>query len=167
MNIYDRVIQLEKESENYYLELFDKCKSSAGISHILSMLVNDARKIIVAYDNMKLVDSGKDVDISCETDTCMKEAKSIFEKFKNGKENFDCSIAQISLYQSALESQKEIVTTLKAELEKADTPERKGVINKMIREKGKHVLILENIVEMLLNTEQWVEDAEFNHFDEF
>jgi rubrerythrin len=167
MNIYDRVIQLEKETEKYYLELFNKCKSSPGISHILSMLANDEKKIILAYENMKLLDSGRSIDISCDTDTCMKDTKQIFEKFKHGTENFDCSIAQISLYQSSLEKQKEIVKILKEELKASTDPERAKIIEKLTREKIKHVLILETLVEMLLHTEQWVENAEFNHFDEY
>jgi hypothetical protein len=116
---------------------------------------------------MKLLDSGRSIDISCDTDTCMKDTKQIFEKFKHGTENFDCSIAQISLYQSSLEKQKEIVKILKEELKASTDPERAKIIEKLTREKIKHVLILETLVEMLLHTEQWVENAEFNHFDEY
>ncbi len=167
MNVYDRVIELEKETEKYYLSLFNKCKSSPGISHILSMLANDQKKIILAYENMKLVDSGKKIDISCETQTCMKDTKRIFEKFKTHLENFDCSIRQISFYQSALEKQREILRLSKEEHLGSDDDERKQVLKKIVKEKEKHILILENLVEMLLNTEQWIENAEFNHFDEF
>ncbi len=167
MNIYDRVIELEKETEKFYLNLFDKCKSSPGISHILSMLANDQKKIIVAYENMKLVDSGKKIDISCETQTCMKDTKRIFEKFKTNLENFDCSIRQINFYQTALEKQKEIMRLIKKELKDSNVDDRKVIVKKIMREKEKHVLILENLVEMLLNTEQWIENAEFNHFDQF
>jgi len=48
-----------------------------------------------------------------------------------------------------------------------DCAEDNKMIEKLVSEEKKHLLVLENIIEMVNRPNLWIEDAEFNHLDEY
>jgi len=52
-------------------------------------------------------------------------------------------------------------------LYKAVTEAQRALIHRIAKEEKRHAVVLENIIEMILRPEQWVENAEFNHMEEY
>ena len=54
------------------------------------------------------------------------------------------------------------------EKEKEETdPSRKAVFGRLAEEEKKHYFLLENIVAFISRPDTWIENAEFNHLNEY
>ena len=166
MNIYKYAMKLEKDSEEYYKKLMGET-DDVGLQTILKMLADDEAKHFSIVEQMM------------ETDTCpvcaethiLKNAKNIFMKIKpvlaGEKLAFNFDSAQADFYRSAQEfEEKSYKNYLKMSNEVGDETQ-KNLLLKLAEEEKKHMFLLENLVEFVSRPETWIEDAEFNHLDEY
>jgi len=50
---------------------------------------------------------------------------------------------------------------------KLESKAQKNLLLKLAEEEKKHIFLLENLVEFVSRPDTWIEDAEFNHLDEY
>jgi rubrerythrin len=51
--------------------------------------------------------------------------------------------------------------------DKVDNKLHKKILTKLAEEEKKHLFLLENLVEFISRPETWIENAEFNHLDDY
>lgn len=161
MNIYDYAMQMEKDGENYYRDSARKI-SNAGIRQILSILADAEVKHYDILQKMK-----KNENVQMPDTGILSNVKNIFVKMKEEDDVIGIDITQIELYKKAQEIEEK---SRKFYLEKAgevNNPSQKEIFLKIADEEKKHYLILENIIEFVSRPQNWLENAEWYHLEEY
>lgn len=161
MDIYEFAMQMEKDGRKFYLDLAEKT-SNSGLKNILKMMADSEARHYNVLLHMKRNDK---TQFSTDTEI-LTNAKNVFIKMREEKE-FDVDVSQIELYKEALETEK---NSQKFYLEKADEEKdqhRKGIFLKLADEEKNHCVLLENMIGLVSRPDNWLENAEWYHIDEY
>jgi rubrerythrin len=162
MNIYKYAMKMEKDSENYYSELANKT-DDVGLQNILKMLANDEVKHYNIIEQMMKTDVNAEL---AETDI-LKNAKNIFVKIKGKNLVFDFGLLQVDFYRKAQEFEEKSYKFYLEMSDKVKIESQRKIFLKLAEEEKKHMFLLENLVEFVSRPETWIENAEFNHLDDY
>lgn len=162
MEFFDMALSLENRALDLYRSLMERCTSHEGIRRILAMLIRDQKHHLEILAGLKggegAADSGGRVG---------GEARRLFEAMQRRGQTFSCDLDQLQMYRQALELLKE----KEAFYRKSRVSARKEIVRagleKLAVEEKKQALVLENIVTMVERPQRWLEDAEFNHLEEY
>jgi rubrerythrin len=160
MNIYEYAMQMEKDGENYYRQLAQKT-GNKGLKTILTMLADEEVMHYNVIENMKTSQP-----TLAET-ALLTDAKNVFVQLQNTSESFDSDLGQIELYKKAQDIEKKSQDFYQEKAGEAEDEYQKGLFLRLANEEKKHYFLLENIIEFVSRPEQWLEDAEFNHLEEY
>jgi rubrerythrin len=161
MNIYDFAFEMEKDSEKYYRDLANK-SNHEGFKNILNMLADEEKNHQEFV--LKLINSRNEKKVESNI---LNDIKNIFAKMSEEKKDISINISEVELYKKAQELEKK---SEKFYLDKANESEDKSVkdlLNMLANEEKKHFFILDNIIEFVNRPATWLENAEFNHLDEY
>jgi len=162
MNIYKYAMKMEKDGEKYYRELAKKT-ANVGLQNILKMLANEEVKHYHILEQMSKNDEHAEL---AET-AILQNAKNIFVEMREDNLKFKPDTPQTKLYRKAQEIEEK---SYQFYLEKGDTVEiesQKKIFLKLAAEEKKHMFLMENIVDFVSRPETWIENAEFNHLDDY
>jgi len=162
MNIYKYAMKMEKDSENYYNELANKTDDT-GLQNILKMLANDEVKHYNIIEKMMKTDASAEL---AETGI-LKNAKNIFIKIKGKNIVFNFGLSQVDFYRKAQEFEEKSYKFYLEMSDKVEIKSQKKIFLKLAGEEKKHMFLLENLVEFVSRPETWIENAEFNHLDDY
>jgi len=96
-----------------------------------------------------------------------KHARALFEDMQNKRDTFSCDLDQLKMYEQArdlLVKKQEFYAQAMDRLESSDD---RMLLKNIIDEENRQTIVLENIIEMVNRPNSWIEDAEFNHLDEY
>ncbi|HPA47956.1 MAG TPA: ferritin family protein [bacterium] len=162
MNLFDHAMEQEKHAENLYRDLARKAPDP-GFASILLMLADQEVK---HYDILrKMKDQSANLSY-VETDI-LPDAKAAFEKMQSGLKKFDFSGTQLDLYQQAQQFEAQSRDFYTERAGEAETDLQKEIFVRLAEEEKRHYFLLDNIIEFLSGPETWLENAEFNHLDEY
>lgn len=162
MNIYKYAMQMEKDGEKYYLELAGKTDNT-GLQNILKMLAAEEVKHYQVIEQMSKNDSGAKL---AETEV-LQNAKSIFMKMRKEKSEFNSSTSQSELYRKAQKTEAQNYKFYLDKSKEVETQAQKKIFLKLAEEEKKHMFLLENLAEFISRPATWIENAEFNHLDDY
>lgn len=160
MSIFDYAMQMEKDGETYYRQLAQQA-TNKGIQTILTMLADEEVKHYNAIKKMQTTMT------EMAEATILTDAKNVFAQIRESDECFDFDIKENELYKKARDIEE---ASRKFYLEKANEVEpgrQKELFLQLAEEEKKHYFLLENIIEFISRPQQWLEDAEFYHLEEF
>ncbi|MHC4131954.1 MAG: ferritin-like domain-containing protein [Planctomycetota bacterium] len=161
MNTFDYAMEKEKEAEGLYRELAEKTNNE-GFANIFIMLADEEAVHYRIVEEMK-----NEVPVELSESEILPNAKNIFKGMSRKKEAFEIETDQLELYKKAQGIEQ---TSRDFYLEKAGEVEdafQKEVFEKLADQEQKHYLLLDNIIELVVRPEQWLEDAEWHHLDEY
>ena len=161
MTIFDYAMEIEKEGENYYRDLA-KRSENVGIIKIMSWLAEEEAKHYDIFKAMK-----KDEVPVFEETNLLKDAKQVFLEISKDSTTLKASISQTDLYRKALEIEKKSIDFYIKKSEEIEVQDKKKFFLKIAEEEKKHYFLLDNIIEFVARPETWIENAEFNHLDEY
>jgi len=160
VDIFEYAMQMEKDGENYYHQLAQQT-ANKGLKTILAMLADEEVKHYNAVEKMRTVKPR-----IAET-AILTDAKNVFVQIKESGESFDFGTTQTGLYRKAQDIEKE---SLDFYLEKANEVKeeyQRDIFLRLAEEEKKHYFLLDNIIEFVSRPEQWLENAEFYHLEEY
>jgi len=160
MTILEYALQMEKDGEIYYRELAQQT-TNKGIQTILNMLADEEVKHYNAIKKMQTT-----MPEMAET-TILADAKNVFAQIKESGECCDFDNNESELYKKAQDIEE---ASQKFYLKKANEVEpgrQKELFLQLAEEEKKHYFLLENIIEFISRPQQWLEDAEFYHLEEY
>lgn len=160
MNIFDFAMEMEKDGERYYRDLAGKTPNK-GLKNILNMLADEEVK---HFETMRLL---KNKSPKVEDSAILSNVKNIFARMKEAGETIDTEGEQISLYKKAQELEKRSADFYEKQSKETQDKTKKEIFLKLTDEEKKHYFILENIIEFISKPKTWLEDAEFNHLEEY
>jgi len=161
MDIFQFAMEKEKYSEDYYRQLATETNNK-GLRKIFNMLADEEAKHYTIVEQIK----SKIPERVCKTDV-LSDAKDIFEQTKQAADKFNFEESQVETYKKAQDIEKD---SREFYLQKADEVEdhcQKGIFRKLAEEENKHYFLLENIIEFVSRPEQWLENAEFHHLEDY
>ena len=160
MNIYDYAMEMEKDGEAYYRELARKT-ANKGLKNILSMLA-DAE--VAHYELFRKMRENQDVAVA-ESDI-IDNVKNVFARMKEeGSSGSD--VTEVDLYRKAQELEEKSRDFYLGKAAEAAVAEQKKILLDIAEEEKRHYRILENIIDFVSRPEQWLEDAEWYHLEEY
>ena len=160
MDIFDYAMQMEKDGENYYRQLAQSIDNT-GVKTIFTMLADEEVKHFNIIKNMKANYP------QVMTDTpILANVQNIFIQIRQSGEVLNFDVKQAALYEKARDIEGK---SRKFYLEKANQAgeEQKQIFLKLAEEERKHYLLLENLLQFVSRPEQWLENAEFYHLEEY
>jgi len=160
MDIINFALKMEKDGETFYRELAGKC-GNKGLAAVLEQLAEDEVKHYKAVENMR--SHSKPVFPT----SVLTDAKSVFEKEKISGAVPDLKGAQKDLYLHALDLEKKSEAFYRKTAGDVNFTSQKALLLQLAEEEKQHVFLLENILEFISRPETWLENAEFNHLEEY
>ncbi len=160
MNIFEYAMQMEKDGEDYYRQLAQQTVNT-GIRTILAMLADEEVKHYNVLEKMKT-----EKPQIAET-RILTDAKNIFVQIKESGESLDFDIKQTEFYKKAQDIEKKSHEFYTEKANEVTEEYQKELFLKLADEERKHYLLLDNIIEFVSRPEQWLENAEFYHLDEY
>ena len=161
MNIFEFAMQMEKDMENFYRELAQKCPNK-GLNRILKILAEEEKR---QYDIIKQMTEDTQPEM-VETDI-LELPRNIFREMKETKDTFGCDSSKIGIFKKAQGLEKESEDYYREKAGEIGEDNRKNIFQKLAEEEKKHCFLLENIIQFLQRPREWLENAEFTHLDEY
>ncbi len=160
MDIYKYAMQMELDGRHFYLDLAEKTNNT-GIKSILTMMAESEAK---HYNVILSMQKNDKTQYSADTEV-LTNVKNIFMKMKEEKD-IDVDVSQVEFYKKALEVE---TNSEKFYLERADEekdPHRKEIFLTLAKEEKDHCVLLENMVNLVSQPDNWLENPEWYHTDE-
>lgn len=162
MNIYEYAMQMEKDGERYYRELAENA-GNEGLRNILNMLAEEEVKHFHVLQHMR----NNDAQVEYAETDLLADAKNVFIAMREEQGTVLPSQEQAALYRSVQETESK---SYKFYLEKSETAESEAERELLLRiaeEERRHMVLMGSIADFVSRPETWIEDAEFNHLDEY
>ena len=161
MNVFDFAMNMEKEGEQFYRELAQK-SSDKGLERIFNMLADDEVKHYETFQKMKDEEDTENAETQI-----LQNAKSIFAQIKEENQEVNPDVNQVDLYKKAQDVEKENEDFYRQKAGEVDDEKHKEIFLKIADEEKRHYHLLHNIIEFVSRPQQWLEDAEFYHLEEY
>ncbi len=159
-NIFEYAMQMEKDGEDYYRQLAQQAGNS-GMKTILTMLADEEVK------HYNALEKSKTQKTQIAESEILTDAKNVFVQIKESGESFDFNINQEELYKKALDIEKKSRDFYTEKAGEVAEDYQKELFLKLADEEQKHYILLDNIIEFVSQPEQWLENAEFFHLEEY
>lgn len=160
MDIYEYAMRMEQENERYYRDLAASC-SNTGLKTILHMLADEEVRHFGILQEMR-----ERTPEIVESERLLSRAKDIFAQMR-GQQAFTCGTSQLDLYRKAQEIEQKAHSFYLEQAKEEQGERQKQTFKRIADEEQKHYLLLGHIVEFLSRPQQWLEDAEWQHLDEY
>ena len=159
MDIYEFAMQMERDGERFYRNLAD-VSSNQGMSRILTWLADDEAKHYIIVKEM-----AEDVEPDMDKTTVLTDAKNVFAQMQGT--SLDLGGLQVEVYRQAQEIERQSREFYEEQADQATKTATKTILLEIADEEQRHYFLLDQIVEFLDRPKTWIEDAEFNHLDEY
>lgn len=160
MDVFDFALKKEKEGRDFYLEMAEKT-NRPGFKHILTMLAD------IEERHYQIVKRIRERAPEVPASNILEEAKTVFEKFRDSGECFECSEDEPELYAKARQMEEEARDFYERKEQEATDESQKKVLRQLKEEEHRHYVLLDNILKMLEHPGTWVENAEFTHLEDY
>ena len=161
MDIFEFAKEKEKYAEEFYRDRAAKSPDK-GLAEIFLLLANEEEKHFDMIEKMQA-----EVPAELTETTVLSDATAIFEKIREGAKKFSFDRSELELYK---EAQKIEQNARDYYLDKADQVEvqaQKDIFIKLAEEEKKHYFLLDNIIDFVSRPQQWLENAEFHHLEDY
>lgn len=161
MNDFKFAIEMENDGEKYYNEQAEINKDNDLYVVCLKLAKDEKNHAKILTDVMnqlpvKLMDS----EVLSNVDNVFKGVEDIRVKGGNIP-------SQLDFYRTACEKEQQSIDLYTKYLAEADGFAEKELFEFLIKQEKHHYEILDNIVELLIKAEEWVESAEFGVREEY
>ena len=161
MNIFEYARNMEKEGETFYRKQAENC-SDKGLAVILNMLADDEVK---HFDILQAMEKTAAAEMT--NTAILGHAKNIFAKINPDEWDIKGNITQLDLYRKAQQMEKKSEDFYREHAAKEANETNKALLNQIAEEEKKHFLLLQNIIDLVSRPRQWIENAEFNHLEDY
>jgi rubrerythrin len=161
MNAFDLAMQMEKDGETYYRHLADKT-TNAGLKNILGLLATDEAKHFQVLQKMK-----GSLNAELISTPILSQSKNIFQRLREEK-NWDALPAgQVDLYRKAREIETQSFKFYMDKARESGDAKTTKMFFLIAEEEKRHEFLLEHILQFISRPQTWLENAEFNHLDQY
>lgn len=161
MNIFEFAMQMEKDGEEYYRSLAQR-SGHQGMAAILNRLADDEAGHYRTFEKLK----GNAAAQGTQT-TILADARNIFAEMREQAGEFEFPGAENELYKKAIELEEKSEKFYLEKAGEADDPQVKDILLKIADEEKRHIFLLNHVMDFISRPQSWIENAEFNHLDDY
>jgi rubrerythrin len=162
MDFYEIAKKMELEGKKFYEEQ----AALASIPQLVSVFKFLAQEEQGHYELFSALQA-KGNTVPLKDNSVLARAKDAFAK-EYRKIAVPSTINDIeSAYNKALDAEKHAVAFYTAESAKLADSRQKGEVALVIEQEKQHVKLFEGLIEFIRQPKEWLENAEFNHLDEY
>lgn len=160
MDLFDVALKLEKDSREFYLKQVE-ANDNQGLKKIFQKLADDEQKHYEYVQNLKKDYKGfEDSDV-------LKESKNIFTQLLEEGVRFQEDKESVKAYEMAQKLEKESMEYYQKMQEDFEDENAIALLKKLENEEKQHYLVLQDLIHFMRKPDEWVEDAEFNHLEDY
>ena len=160
MNLYDYAIKMELDGEQYYRDQAAK-NDGQPISRIFILLADAEQKHAALLRN-------RAQGLAFEQDLAdLASEENIFNALDDFRADATSIPRQLDAYRMALDIEKKSIDHYAALLAKANTESDQKLLSFLVDQEKQHYRLFEELVVMVRRPEDWVEDAEFGHREDY
>ena len=161
MNVFEYAMQMEKDGEAYYRSAVARVEHK-GIRSILTMLADAEVLHYRLFETMRFNQKAE-----LDDSRLLKGVRNIFQEMAAAKGNELVSLGEIDLYRKAQEIEQETMDFYLAKGNEALDSDQHSLFLKVAEEEKKHYMILENLISFVARPEQWLENPEWYHLEDY
>jgi rubrerythrin len=152
-------MDMEQDAERFYREMASQSRTP-GIVRILTMLAEDEAR---HYQIVRRMAGNASSEMA--QSTILADAKAVFSQLRGTP--FDLDVSQVDVYRQAQDKEQRAHEFYQAKADETDDPTSSALLLKLADEEKRHYFLLDHVVEFVNRPQTWLEDAEFNHLDEY
>ncbi|MBU0615021.1 MAG: ferritin family protein [Nanoarchaeota archaeon] len=160
-DIFEYAKKMELDGIEMYTKQAAKTKLP-GIKKVLMVLIEEEQKHYEIFDAMQ-----KNGEFNVTKIFSLDNVKNVFQQMKDSGEGFDASGDEIAFYKKALEIEQKSEAFYRAQAMNQVDPAKKEALNSIADEEHRHGIFMDNMVHFLSQPKHWVENAEFNHMQDY
>ena len=159
-NIFDFAVKMEQDGEKLYRGLAAQ-SSDTGIKGIFNDLADDEVKHAQIVRQLQ-----KNINPRMAATSILRDAKSVFSDMAVKKDFQAAGNDEPALYRKAFDLEKKSRDFNQAQ---ADVTQKgaQAIFTQLAGEESQHMILLENLIEFVSRPMTWLENAEFNHLEEY
>ncbi len=159
MDHYQFALQMEKDGEQFYRDLANNAVYD-GFKTIFTQLADDEVEHQKIFTRLQ-------ANLPVAKAASHLAGPNVFAQLK--KDDFAAGVddSQLNLYQKALEMEKQSQDLYAKEAAATTEPELATIFKQLAAEEERHYFLIHNIVELMLHPQNWVENGEFYHLEEY
>ncbi|HER00059.1 MAG TPA: rubrerythrin [candidate division Zixibacteria bacterium] len=165
-DVFDFAMQMEQDGRDYYEEMASKTKIPA-LKKILTGLADDEKRHYQIFKNLKEQHSDQVSQLSEKSTTIMSDARNIFEQLSGDEVEVDTAGDAIEVWEHAQEIEKKSEDFYREKAGVVPDKTARDLLNKIADEEHKHWALIESVMQFLHRPDRWLEDAEWNHLEEY
>lgn len=164
MDIFDYAMKMETDGRDFYLQQVEKA-TVPQLKKIWQQMADDELK---HYHIFKALRDGKAATFNEDANTPIFTAvKNVFEELKAEGTEFSFAPDVEKAWTEAREVEKKAEAFYREKAGEVDSDEQKHILNRIADEEHKHYVSLDNVIQFLQRPQTWLEDAEWNHIEEY
>ncbi|RPJ07167.1 MAG: hypothetical protein EHM28_08115 [Spirochaetaceae bacterium] len=161
MDIFNYALQFEQDGERYYREGASKLTDD-NLKKILLFLAEEERKHYYWIRDFKS-SSGKR-----PSSIFISDIQNIFSTMRQKGEYFTDDLGAVTIVlEKAMELEKQSMKYYESKGREVNDPDTKNLLEALRKQEDAHFVLLASIVEYYEKPSLWIENAEFNHLDEY
>lgn len=158
MDILRTALGIEQMSIKYYKELEEKV-GLESVKGVARFLVEQELRHVEFIENSLANDQ-----YCLPEDEETLEPMDVFLAYKKEiKSPLDISNSVISLYNKGIEMEQKSIELYQALLDTIENAKNRSIVETLIAEEKKHKALLDGLLDLARNVEEWIEDPEFSH----
>ncbi|MBN2143370.1 MAG: ferritin family protein [Candidatus Aureabacteria bacterium] len=161
MNIYDYAMEMERDGEAFYLKMAAESKDK-GLKNIFKLLASQEQRHYLFFKALKEKET-----VQVEETSFFDELKNIFRKMEKNNKKFNLTLPQNEVYRQAQALEKKTENFYRKIAKKFAKETQKKMILRIADEENQHYLLLEDLIEFISRPKIWLENAEWNHQEEY
>jgi rubrerythrin len=161
MNIFEFAKEKEKYAEKFYRDRAAK-SPDRGLSEVFELLANEEEKHFELIEKMQA-----DVPAELVETPVLANAIAIFEKIREGEKKFTFDKSELDLYREAQKIEQNARDFYLEKADEVETPAQRQIFFELAEEEKKHYFLIDNIIEFVSRPQQWLENAEFYHLEDY
>ena len=164
MNIYDFAINFEIENR----KLYEKFAEESENKNLRCVFVGLAEEEKRHEDIIRKLKEEKKIDeVDSDIISTAKEAFQLISKDLSDTKDNIFPQQQVDVYKKAKEIEVDSYKFYNDKAAETEIPEVEKVFKRLAEEEKKHERIIDNVIEMVNRPNTWLEDAEWNHLEDY
>ena len=159
--------KIEKEGYEHYKDLSKDTKSKR-LAGIFKFLASEEQKHYNLFDAYQGTQDGSVSDENDDNEKdILSKAKAVFKSLSKEIKVIDPDDESDAAYQKAISLEKNSISFYKYALKETEDSSQKRMIEIILDEEMKHLMILKSIVDFVKRPKEWIENAEWHHMEEY
>lgn len=155
------VIEMEEDAARRYRTLSEKAVNP-GLKSVMMLLAEEEARHCEHYKSLA-EGGGTKLDDS----RLISAVTEVFLTMKERGDTAGTGLSEVVLYKEALEAEKKHYEFYRKKAYRAGSDAERQMFLAISEEERQHALVLENVIEFVSRPDEWLENAEWCHIEEY